>query len=226
MIKQIQWCVLLIAMTGYSSLSAPAYAEVLGYWDFNDDNLALNTDISTQTPTMSLFSLTVGSFNPTDTGYLASAAASNQPGVISGDALRLFQLGDVYEDWILRMSGFDFTGLQGAQFVVDLLISRAFAAVENTTFQYSLDGGSNWITFFTIDSNTAFPPGSWVSYAVDLPEAVDGQDGVDFRINHDGFANILSDMRYDNVTITAIPEPASVLLLGLGATIGLMRRRR
>lgn len=78
----------------------------------------------------------------------------------------------------------------------------------------------------TVGSATvsSYPVGSWVAVTLALPEAVSGRFAFHYTV-----ANALdaSYIGIDSVTVSAVPEPSTMLMLGLGlAAVGMAGRRR
>lgn len=122
---------------------------------------------------------------------------------------------------------FEFTLAPAPTYTLDLdTINLGYrgSATTTLTVRSSLDG-------YTANLITPFTPGSGVSTAVTLDSSFDNLSGpVTFRIyawNSGGAGTVvgLTNAVTTNVVGTAVPEPTSALLFGLGAVVVLWRRR-
>ena len=71
-------------------------------------------------------------------------------------------------------------------------------------------------------SVTLSDDGAWRHYAIALPAGVAAQIKLEDFVGSD---DVVGNAYFDNVSVQAVPEPASMAALGLGA-LGLLRRRR
>ena len=129
--------------------------------------------------------------------------------------------------------GIDFTLTADAGFqlnVTDFSVFARTGAAPNATPEtirllYSLDGGSTFITAMADTPLTV----NYVEYEGTV--GVTGEDSILFRFVGDFNGNDQArSFRFDDIvvdgTVTAIPEPASIALLGMGGLLLLPRGRR
>ena len=92
-------------------------------------------------------------------------------------------------------------------------------------FNFGSSSGDSSTASFTMGS-TVTATGSWTQYTLDIPAGGAGTVGR-FAVQHLGLAASANYLGIDSVTVTAVPEPASWMLLGGGllAAAGLARRR-
>jgi hypothetical protein len=93
---------------------------------------------------------------------------------------------------------------------------------------YSTDGGSTFNDFLTLSTqaNIGQDPTVWDSFSVEIPTAA-WSSSTQFRwaqtFNHGPSTD---HWALDNVTISGVPEPSSLALLGLGVFGPIIARRR
>ena len=72
-------------------------------------------------------------------------------------------------------------------------------------------------------ADAAYPVGSWVAFTLSLPDAASGRFALRYSVPN---ALNASYIGIDSLTVTTIPEPATLVLFGLGlAAVGVARRR-
>jgi hypothetical protein len=84
-------------------------------------------------------------------------------------------------------------------------------------------GNGSWVNI--LNNYGIIRDGAWHEFSYDLSSitGIDNQSSVQFRINDFNQNDLNGDYWQDNIQMTGTPEPATLLLLGLGAM--LMRRK-
>jgi hypothetical protein len=192
-------------------------ATLVGSWDFNSGSLARSQGTSGSMSTF-LVGVAVLDFQ---SFALPGTTVNAQPGVLAGDSLSFVSLLDIVEDGSITISGLDFTGLE------DVEISFAFAhdyvgvGAQSYTLEYNT--GSGWETY----SGIAEPGTTFTSRTFDLSSVTDlnGASSVALRIHFVEALNVVDTVSFDNITVTAVPEPGTIGLLAAGGSLLILRRR-
>jgi hypothetical protein len=183
------------------------------------------TNIWQHTATLgsSLSSLTVGPGIP-NSGTVVAGTALNENATTA--PLSTFSSSLSSTGWTNNQAYYQFT-LDATAYsgvVVSYALNRSGTGPTANDFQYSTDGGSTFTDFASLTS-----PASFNVYTNDLTgvTAINGDSTVVFRIYGTGATSGAGTMRIDNLTIDAVPEPSTVVLVGAGV-LGMvaMRRRR
>ena len=220
-------------------LGTAASADVVAYWDQNSNDLGGGlfgftpadfpqpADQGTGTLTLEDFDMTVGANGAYSTIQSFGGSTENAlPAVASGGSLS-------------PQGGDDGTGAQsnnGMSIVLtasttgleDVIVSWAqrgtSTGFNSRAFSYSTDG----VNYTLVDTDTGALGSTFVTESYDLSSitALDDAPAVFFKITLDGATSATGNNRFDNILIEAsvIPEPASVVLMGLGA-VAMLRRR-
>ncbi|QDU34163.1 hypothetical protein KS4_22250 [Poriferisphaera corsica] len=99
---------------------------------------------------------------------------------------------------------------------------------DSRVIEYSADGGNQWTH---VETQSGTLSGTWAAYSLDLSSItqVDNNADFQFRITYDGATADTGRNRWDNFfvqgAVAAIPEPASLMLMGLGS-LALVRRKK
>jgi hypothetical protein len=138
---------------------------------------------------------------------------------------------------------FDLTGFTDAVLSFDMLAQTGASRY----YQVQYDIGDGLIDFATIDVLAAFNAQNYASqqshwilgYTFDFGSLLDNQESVEIRVvsqfapgtsayEQNGgttYSGVNGQVRWDMVTVTAIPEPSTAALLGLATALCLRRRR-
>jgi hypothetical protein len=194
--------------------AASSPAQVLAYWSFNDKNT--HTDIGTASLSSTWFGLGPGTLV-----YATGTELNARPGYEAGFALGYVDIFTMHSNHRLQITGLDFSGLTDAELAFAVTTTELFGIGESAHVYYSLNGGGTWEHFGEI----ALPNSFWRMDTIHFGDLFDGQADVAIRIDYFAAFETGSSLRFDNVTISAVPEPASGTL-ALLALAGLARRRR
>lgn len=231
------------ALAAVVTLVAPAGAEVVGFWSFNNNNLPGGGFGYLAVPSVFPLAAEVGAANLTIGGGIVNETTVNGAGdtvyswiqsfggttvnapvgVIAGGTLSL-QGGTV---------GGSGPGNNGAYFEIAFsMVGRSAldvsyatrgssaSAFTSQTWSWSTDG-VNFTDFHVVTGTTAT-----AFFAATLPtlSALDGAATAYLRVVFAGATSATSNNRLDNLTLTAVPAPGAIALLGVAGLVG--RRRR
>jgi hypothetical protein len=103
---------------------------------------------------------------------------------------------------------------------------------QSRKFEYSTNGGVSYTDFGAFSGSAGALSATYALVSLDLSgvAALNSNPLVKFRLTYDGATGSTGNNRIDNFYVqgTAVPEPASLALLGLGAIgcVGLIRRKK
>ncbi len=191
-----------------------ARADEIGIWNFNDSNLIVDHGAG----------LLESSFS--SIGFASGSTMNARLGDSAGQALNLTNQANNGENVTLSVSTVGFTNI-----IVSFAAQRSATGFNSNQFQYSLNG----ITF--VNFNAPYnPPTSFGLFTFDLGSitGLNNNSSAAFRIVFNGASAATGSNRIDNLVVegqspaAAIPEPASIVLLGLGlsGSMTMMRRKR
>lgn len=232
------------ALAAVVTLVAPAGAEVVGFWSFNNNALpgggfgylAVPSvfPLASEVGSGATLSIGGGIINETtvnangDTVYswLQSFGGTtvNAPvGVIAGGTLSL-QGGTVGSsgpgnNGAYFELAFSMTGRSSLDITYATRGSSA-SAFTSQTWCWSTDG-VNFTAFHVVTGTTAT---AFFAATVPTLSALDGAATAYLRVVFEGATSATSNNRLDNLTLTAVPAPGAIALLGVAGLVG--RRRR
>lgn len=175
-----------------------------------------------------------------------ASSAPNSVDIVGGSDLVHTFAGATSGQWVFAGQTYHGTAFSGQSLFIMLNIYND-GGPYNWSTQVQFDGGAGTVSDFDVPASTmAMVRDQWVDFRneIDLDantqsffynnqllftkswtEGVSGGGAVDIGAI-DLFANGATSMYYDNLSLTAVPEPASMLALGLGAAALLRRKRR
>ena len=196
-------------------IASASHAQTLvGYWD-------LNSNQSRSSGSSGLLSAELEGYGITYIGYGTGTTVNLEPGFSAGESLSFVNLASIIEVGHVTVSGLNFTGLVAPTF--------SFAARSNPAFQLGdvfkleYNTGSGW----TLETTLPTPNTSYAMVTRTFSSGIlDGLPNVDIRITFSTVVAVADTFEVDNVKVTAVPEPASLALFGLGGALMLFRLHR
>ena len=224
---------LVVAVLGVSSASA----DVIGAWAQNSNTLTLGgfgfelgdfpqaADVGVGTYNPSNFDATVDVFDVyQEIDSFSGTSTNDKNGLGSGGSFSFIGDGNngAIGTWSVPTTGFKDIEISWAQ-------RGTSTGYNSRTFEYSLDGGANWVGVpFSGDSGAL--PSSWATVNIDLTSVsgLDSNADAQFRLIYDGASSGSGNNRWDNFYVegTVIPEPTSMVLFAGGLLAIALRRNR
>jgi len=122
---------------------------------------------------------------------------------------------------IITITGLDFTGLRDVEVSFAALGDAAFSWNSEIHLDYSIVG--SYVDWAETESNTG---GVWELDSFSMPSALDGESNVSLRIRTSNTVSILAQVDFDNIQITAVPEPGHFGLFAAWLALGLLVLQR
>ncbi len=126
-------------------------------------------------------------------------------------------------DGQLEIFNLDFTNMTEVVISFAIRADNSFTWNQHLHVDYSLDNGENWIDW---DENRTTNNGQYELESIAMPDIIDGKDNIALSIRTSSWININGKVDFDNIQITAVPEPGTwSTLAALGALTVVLRRR-
>lgn len=214
----------LLSLSLFTPVISAHAMDLVAYWDMDA------TDVSTKfVPNQGSQAGSV-SMTATPVGFLADL--SNDTGTslnvlppegVPNQALE-FYTGASFggDDGQLEMHDFDFTGMTDVVFSTAVRTDAVIIWNSRLHVDYRIDDGS-WIDWAETETTNV---GLYELESFDMPDAIDGEGNVDFRLRTTSWVTLGGTADFDNIQITAVPEPSTWALLAGAATLGLLLIRR
>lgn len=214
-----------ISSFALTAMSLPADAQtLLSYWNMDassvNSKLPANDGVQSATVGAAFVNISAGfsgGIDPLIGGTLDNIVGSSP----TNRAVGFFRVGAVYDDGAFEMNNFDFANYTDGEISFALRGENLFTWDTNLEVDYRLNNGS-WIDFA---ENLTYNSG-WDVATISFGSLLDGASDVDLRIRTQSWLSIAGYLDIDNIQVTALPEPASVLLLAAGGMLLVSRRRR
>lgn len=206
-----------LATVAVGAISMSVSADVLAYWNFNNDNLDVTQGAGTLTT----------NFEAANVLFFSGTTLNALNDDPSGSALSLQGGADLINNGAWVQFEIDTTGYQ--DLVLSFATRKTSTGFNNNQVSYSEDGGETWIDF----GSPYDPPGGFVdpdsilSFDFSSVMGLNDNSTALFRITLDGATSSAGNNRIDNVQFNAnqIPAPGALALLGLAGLVGARRRR-
>lgn len=206
-------------ITGMVWLCMTAFASAdvfVAYWDLNG---SLNRSDGTSGTLTTYVDGSLISFQD----YGIGTTVNLRSGFVAGDSRLFFNLASIGELGAVEITGLNLTGLQDP--VLSFAVRKDSLLEPLDFWEAEYNDGSGWQTAgIMTEPDTEY---SLRFFDFSGISSLTNNSNVGLRISWFEPVSLLDVLEFDNVLVnaTAVPEPGSVLLLGLGAAF-LWRRKR
>jgi hypothetical protein len=215
-----------LCLSIFLSLNTPVSADLMSVWDFGPDSanytLVPQYEFVTGVPT-----LAAGGADY-DTNGGNGVAFTDAGGNIhsAGQGLHWGDVSGTADDAYIIIT-IDTTGWQNMAIRWDYMSDNSGGKKGPVSFSldYQVDS-SGWIGILGDQPITRDDAWHIFSYDLSSLTAINNQSSVQFRINDFNHNDLNGDYWQDNIQVTGIPEPISVILFALGGATLLGKRKR
>lgn len=194
-------------------------AELVYYWDFNGDlPAALSPTIGSGGAGIlytGVGAVSLSQGTGTEVNRYESYAA--------GKSLAFVDLADAFRVNEITFAALDFSLKTDVVMTVAVRSTGFFSALESFTYQYRVSPSDSW----SAAVNWAFKPSAeWQVLTLDFSSALNLSSNAQIRLVSTALFDAGEVLQFDNVQITAVPEPGALGLLGVGVLVLTRRRHR
>lgn len=207
------------------ALNGRAGADLMAVWDFGPDAPHYTEAVAVEnvigTPTLSVSGADYDIDGKNGIAYTDAAGNPHAP----GQAVAWDDVSGAASDAEWRMS-INTTGWQDMSIRWDYLSDNTGNNRGPTSFDFAYKVGlGNWVPILNNQAITR--DDNWHVFSYDLSSitAIEGRSDVWFRVDDLNRNDLNGDFKFDNLELTGVPEPCSVVLLGIGALVAFTRRR-
>ncbi len=216
--------IVLMALVLLPALSGPANADLMAIWDFGPDAPHYTEDPDAWNvvgePELSISG---GDYDTNDKdGLVYTDAAGTWHSAGQAGA---WNNATADSQWLMTINT---TGWQ------DMTIRWDYKSEDRVDdlgpssfdFDYRVGGSVDWTEILNNQPMTRDYDWHPFSYNLSAISAIEGQSIVEFRVDDLNRADDNGDYKLDNLEMTGVPEPATLVLLGIGGALMTLTRKR
>ena len=197
------------------SLTCASEAALVDFWDFNAQNN--HSTFGKATLHTSWSGIGFGTLSYDVLGTEVGAPE----GIDAGWSLPFIDLLDGLAHHRITIEGLNFTGLHSVSLTFAEKSSRIVSLGDHTKIEYNIDD-TGWVELLSLD-----PVGSeWTLQTISFGNLLDNAGHVSIRITHHAFFKTGAVVSFDNIGISAVPEPDAMALAATAFLLGMLLMRR